>query len=89
MSLFDVRDAPLSVDEVTAAVRHPGSGGIALFLGVVRDENDGRPVVRLEYEAYASMAIKEMTRIGEGIVAEIPGARVSAVHRVGSLEIGD
>ncbi|MEZ4220899.1 MAG: molybdenum cofactor biosynthesis protein MoaE, partial [Polyangiaceae bacterium] len=53
------------------------------------DENDGRPVVRLEYEAYASMAIKEMTRIGEGIVAEIPGARVSAVHRVGSLEIGD
>ena len=52
----DLRDAPLSVDEALSHVRRPGAGGIAVFLGVVRDENVGRAVTRLEYSAYVSMA---------------------------------
>ena len=89
MSLFEIRDEAFSSDEVIAAVSHPSAGGIAVFVGVVRDENDGQKVVRLEYEAYASMAVKQMTEIGKEIAEEIPGTRLAAVHRVGSLEIGD
>ena len=58
--LIDVRDVPLDVDEVLQAVRHPSQGGAVLFVGMVRDHNDGRNVTRLEYEAYASMARAEM-----------------------------
>jgi molybdopterin synthase catalytic subunit len=84
-----IRQTPLSVDEVIAAVRHGGAGGIALFLGIVRDENEGRAVTLLEYEAYDSMAVKEMDRIASEIAGEMPGVRLAAVHRTGRLEVGD
>mgnify|MGYP001169655265 CR=1 FL=1 len=85
----DVREAPLSLEEVIATVRRPGAGGLSVFVGVVRDESRGRTVTRLEYTAYASMAKREMARIVEEIEREIEGVRVAAVHRVGSLEVGD
>jgi molybdopterin synthase catalytic subunit len=85
----DLRDAPLSIDEAIGQVQRPGAGGLAIFLGVVRDENEGRAVTRLEYSAYTSMARREIERIAEEIEREIDGARVCAIHRVGSLGVGD
>jgi molybdopterin synthase catalytic subunit len=84
-----VRSEPLSIDEASALVARPGAGGAALFIGTVRDVNDGLPVTKLEYEAYESMAIAEMDRICTEIEAEIDGARLAALHRVGALEIGE
>jgi molybdopterin synthase catalytic subunit len=89
MSLFRVIETPLSVADATAAVAGPHVGGIDLFLGAVRDHNDGRAVTRLEYHAYVSMAEKEMQRIAEEIAREIPGVTLAALHRVGSLAVGD
>ena len=89
MSVFRVLETPLSVEEATAAVSASGVGGVDLFLGVVRDHNDGRPVTRLEYHAYVSMAEKEMQRIAAEIASEIPGVRLAALHRIGSLAVGD
>ncbi len=85
----DLREAPLSVDEALAQVRRPGAGGIAVFLGVVRDENVGRAVTRLEYSAYPSMAKREMEKIADEIEKELDGTRVCAIHRLGSLDVGD
>jgi molybdopterin synthase catalytic subunit len=85
----DIRDSSLDLDEVTSKVARPSNGGIDVFIGVVRDENDGRPVVRLEYEAYPSMARAEMERIAKEIEAEIPGVTLAASHRIGSLAVGD
>lgn len=85
----EVREGALSLDEALAAVKRPGAGGLATFVGVVRDESDGRVVTRLEYSAYTSMAKKEIERICEEIEKEIPEVRVAAHHRVGSLEVGD
>ncbi len=82
-------EGPLSVDEALATVRRPGAGGLAVFVGVVRDESAGRVVTRLEYSAYASMAKREMERIAAEIETEIPGVRVACRHRVGSLDVGD
>jgi len=89
VALADIRDTPLSVDEVLAAVRHPSAGGIAVFLGVVRDHADGQPVARLDYEAYEELGRKETRRILAAIAAATPGVRLAAVHRVGQLGIGD
>ena len=89
MSLFRVLDTPLSVAEATAAVSGPEIGGVDLFVGLVRDHNDGRAVTRLEYHAYVSMAEKEMARIAAEIAREIPGVRLAALHRIGSLGVGE
>jgi len=89
MSLFEIRESELSVAEVVAAVTRPEAGGIAVFVGTVRSENAGLPVTRLEYQAYASMAAKEMARIGAEIASEIADARLAVLHRVGSLVVGD
>ncbi len=89
MSLFLVLETPLSVAEVVAAVSVPDVGGIDLFLGAVRNHNDGRAVTRLEYHAYVSMAEKEMRRIAAEIEQELPGVRLAALHRIGSLGVGD
>jgi molybdopterin synthase catalytic subunit len=64
-------------------------GAVLLFLGVVRHENEGRAVVRLEYEAYAPMAEREMAKIA-GEAAERWGTgAISIVHRIGTLEVGE
>jgi molybdopterin synthase catalytic subunit len=89
MSLFEIRESELSVAEVIAAVTRPQAGGIAVFVGTVRSENAGLPVTRLEYQAYASMAAKEMARIGAEIALEIADVRLAVLHRVGSLVVGD
>ncbi len=87
--VLDVRDGPISVEECLRAVSHPSAGGIAIFVGAVRAQNEGRAVVRLEYQAYDSMAKAELVRLAGAIMLEIPGVRLSALHRVGSLEVGD
>ncbi len=89
MSCFRVVDEPLSIMEAVQAVSAPEVGGIDLFLGAVRDHNDGRPVTLLEYHAYVSMAEKELQRIAEELALELPGVRLAALHRVGSLKVGD
>ncbi len=82
-------DSPLSLDRCLAAVSGPGMGGIVTFTGAVRRHSRGVTVERLEYEAYGSMAVREMTRLCDEIEAEIAGTRLAVEHRVGKLAIGD
>ena len=88
-ALFSLRTEPLAPEECVRAVSHPGAGGIDVFIGVVRDSNDGRAVTVLEYEAYPAMAEKEMARIAAEIEAEVPGVRLAVLHRTGRLVVGD
>jgi len=87
--LVALRETPIGVEEPLAAVLRPGAGGIAVFVGTVRDENDGRPVTLLEYEAYATMAVREMSAIATEIQSELSGVRLAVLHRVGRLAVGD
>jgi molybdopterin synthase catalytic subunit len=87
--LVALREVPLSIDEAVSAVRHGGAGAVCVFLGTVRDHNESLPVVKLEYEAYPAMALAEMRRIADELVAEIEGVRVAMLHRTGALAVGD
>jgi molybdopterin synthase catalytic subunit len=80
---------PLSLDRCIAAVGGPGMGGIVTFTGMVRRHSRGVIVDHLEYEAYGTMAVREMTRLCDEIEAEVAGAKLAVEHRVGHLEIGD
>jgi molybdopterin synthase catalytic subunit len=89
MNRFALSRDPIDTAECQAALNDAGSGACATFEGWVRDHNLGRPVVRLEYEAYEALALTEGEAIiGEAIERfEISGA--TCVHRLGALEIGD
>ncbi|MBE3076325.1 MAG: molybdenum cofactor biosynthesis protein MoaE [Actinobacteria bacterium] len=86
--LADIRDSPLSVDEVLDAVRHPRAGGIATFIGVVRECDHGRGVDALDYTSHSS-APQVLRELAERLAAAGDVIRVAVVHRVGHLEIGD
>lgn len=81
--------APLSSDQVIAAVSHENAGGINVFIGNVRKQSRGLTVTHLEYEAYPDMAVKAMDAICKAIEQEIDGAKVCIHHRYGRLDIGE
>jgi molybdopterin synthase catalytic subunit len=80
--------SPLDLGTLVARVAAPEHGGIATFLGLVRDHHGGREVRRLEYSAYGPMAEAECARIAEEAEGRWP-VRVALEHRVGALAIGD
>jgi molybdopterin synthase catalytic subunit len=80
---------PLSLDRCFAAVSGPGMGGLVTFTGTVRRESRGAIVDHLEYEAYAPMVLRELSRLCAEIEAELPGTRLAVEHRVGTLGVGD
>ncbi len=92
--LLDVRDEPLSVDEVVGSVTDPAAGGTAFFIGSVRDhdraqeEQADKEVVRLTYSAHPT-ALDRLREVMEKVAADFPVTALAAVHRVGELEIGD
>ena len=87
--LLELRDAPLSLDECFAAVQRAGDGGVSLFVGTVRNHNQGQPVELLEYQAYKAMAERELVAIANEIELEMPDTRLACLHRIGSLRVGD
>ncbi|OKI09603.1 molybdopterin biosynthesis protein MoeE [Streptomyces sp. CB02923] len=86
--LLAVRDTPLSLDEVFAAVGDPAAGGTALFVGTVRSHDSGADVDALGYSAHPS-AEAELRRVAEKVAADHPVRAMAAVHRVGELAVGD
>lgn len=87
--MFQLTRAVIDPRRVEAAVTHPGAGAVVTFHGIVRDNNLGRAVQWLEYEAYPEMAEPRMSEIGEEVRLRWPGARLGMVHRLGRLEIGE
>jgi molybdopterin synthase catalytic subunit len=87
-SLFRVTADDIDSDVLLSDVGDPAAGGTTLFVGTTRNENEGRTVERLEYEAYEAMAVEEMRRIGDEIARRWQIVAVSMVHRVGVVPVG-
>jgi MoaE-MoaD fusion protein len=87
--LFDVTSDVLDPARAVDAVRRDGAGAVALFYGIVRNENMGRRVLYLEYDAYPEMAERVMREIAAEISERWPVAGIACLHRTGRLEIGE
>jgi molybdopterin synthase catalytic subunit len=83
-----VQSAPLSVDRVLGLVISPPVGGVALFLGVVRDQDEDAAVVSLDYTQHPT-AEQVLRRCAERAAADHEVVAVAVEHRVGHLEVGD
>jgi molybdopterin synthase catalytic subunit len=86
--LADLRETPLDVAEVLAALDDDASGGLTLFVGRVRDHDGGKGVTGLEYSAHPT-ALAVLRTVCEKVASEHDVHGVAAVHRVGTLAIGD
>jgi molybdopterin synthase catalytic subunit len=74
---------------ILAEVGSPAHGAAILFVGMVREVNDGKPVDGMEYTAYVAMAEKEMGTIAREASEQFSGSFVVIVHRIGELAIGE
>ena len=82
-------DRPIDPGAVLAAVANVANGASVLFLGTVRDVNDGRAVTGIEYSAYRAMAERELEQIVREATARFGTLDIVVEHRVGSLALGD
>lgn len=89
--MIDIKllDQPLSLSDCQSFVTHPSAGGLVHFVGTVRNLTQGKEVIRLEFEAYESMAIAEMKKIAKQAQGQWPVQKIAIHHRVGTLTIED
>jgi molybdopterin synthase catalytic subunit len=80
--------SPIDLPALLLEVRS-SDGALCLFVGVVRDNNDGRTTTAIQYEAYGPMAESEMGRIAEGLARDFPAVKIGMKHRVGLLAVGE
>ncbi|MBK9312736.1 MAG: molybdenum cofactor biosynthesis protein MoaE [Acidobacteria bacterium] len=88
--IFEITREPIDKAGLEQRLLTGAAGAIVTFDGVVRNQTKGRPVVSLQYEAYAPMAVKEMRRLGDEIRERWPEVdRIGIVHRFGELKISE
>lgn len=80
---------PIQTEEILESIRTASDGAVVLFLGVVRDQNEGRVVEGIEYEAYQEMAVSVLTAIAREAGESADTERIAVAHRTGELEVGE
>ena len=86
---FALHEHPLDLPRLRSHLQRPECGGYVAFEGWVRDHNEGRRVLRLEYEAFAPLALREGARILDEARARFGVSHAHCAHRVGALALGE
>jgi len=79
----------IDLSEVYDWLQHPEAGGISVFIGNVRNHAHGKAVVRLHFEGYEPMAIRQMEEIAAEAMEKWPIKKILMVHALGDKEICD
>ena len=87
--MMQLTDGVIDAATLRDALSNPAAGGFCAFEGWVRNENEGKTVQRLEYEAYEPLAITEGNKVLAEARSQFPYLEACCVHRTGLLEIGD
>ena len=85
----ELTDGPIDIAQAVAAVSGPDRGAVVIFLGTVRDHHAGRPVAKLTYSAYHSMALEGLRRVVADLEAAHENLRAAIVHRLGEVPVGE
>ena len=89
MNAFEISSEPIDLLAFRERLLDRSCGAYVQFDGWVRDHNEGQEVLRLEYEVYEPLAVKEGLRIIKEAKERFGVAQVSAIHRSGLLELSD
>ncbi len=82
-------DRVIDVDELTQATADPACGAVVLFVGTVRDHHEDRPVDRITYDAYRTMAADKLESIARELEGSFKDLRIRIVHRLGEIPAGE
>ena len=85
----ELNTTPLSISACETFTESPDAGGAVVLIGTVRNKTQAKTVIRLEFEAYAPMAIREMRKIAEQAIEKFKVLKIAIHHRVGVLDIGE
>ena len=80
---------PISIENLTRDADYPECGGLCTFSGIVRNHHEGRRVLKLQYTAYESMAVRELKKLVDAIKQKYPECRIRVQHRLGELQVGE
>jgi molybdopterin synthase catalytic subunit len=89
MGYVRIQREPFSSDAVLGELKGPRVGGVTLYVGTVRAEDDERRVTALHYEAYPEMAQEQLERLRRETVSRFGLVDATIIHRLGRLEAGD
>ncbi|MEO8885993.1 MAG: molybdenum cofactor biosynthesis protein MoaE [Mucilaginibacter sp.] len=84
-----ITDIPLNATNCIDWIMSPQAGGIDVFIGTVRNATKGKTVLKLEFESYQEMAIKQMEKIAEQAFNKWPVQKILIHHRTGVLQVGE
>lgn len=84
-----ITEAPIDVGGVYESLAHPESGAAVVFIGRVRNHNDGQSIHTVSYSAYLEMAEEELLRIDQLARKQFPILQSTLIHRIGTLTVGE
>lgn len=84
-----ISDKPLRLQDCFDFVNDPSCGGLAFFVGTVRNSTQKKEVKQLDFTAYDSMAIKEMKAIAQQALDQFSIKKIAIHHAKGILQVGD
>jgi len=87
--MIEITETDFSVDEVVNRIQTDEMGCIVTFVGIVRNNSNGKPVERIEIQVYEDMAVKQLEVIREEAISRFAIDDVSIVHRYGSLRVSE
>ena len=88
-TLIKITGEYLSLESVASFIVDPGAGGIDIFIGTTRDNEKGKRVLHLEYEAYQPMAEQMMEQIAAEVFGRWEIKKIAMIHRTGRVDIGE
>lgn len=87
--MIEITNKPIDIDKVIKSVATENAGAIDVFIGTVRNKTKNKTVVKLDFEAYEPMAISELQKIVDSAKEKWPIEKITVVHRVGLLALGE
>ena len=87
--MIQITRTPIRLDRLMRAVRHRAAGAVVTFVGTTRNENAGRRVIRLEYEAFTRMAEREMRALAAAATRRWSLCKIAMAHRTGVVPVGE
>ena len=86
---IEIVETTITLDPSFQFLQDPEAGGICMFIGTIRNKNQGKQVQNLTMEAYSPMALKQIERLTDQASAQWPIQKIVIIHRTGPLKIGD
>jgi len=87
--MIEITKDKIDVAKLIASVSDDGAGAIDVFIGTTRNKTSGKTVIKLDFEAYEPMAVKEIQKIVERAQSQWPILKYAIAHRIGVVEIGE